>query len=146
MTASDWHELPAGADIAIRGGITYAIIASVSRNYPEADIKAHVPTGIEVTDYDEDPARVGVDPNSSHRLVAVRFTAHQDVGTLPSRSPWPTTIYHLVRAWWSSGSPTSAPVVASSDSVWPRVLAVVAIAGVAYFLGVPWLRSGPRKR
>src|SRR4029077_10587399 len=106
-----------------RAGITYAIIASVSRNYSEADIKSHVPAGVRVLDYDEDPGKVGVDPNSAHRLVAVMFYAERDVGTLPWKSPWPTTIYKLTRAWWGSGSPEAPPTGASSGpSVWPYVL------------------------
>lgn len=45
MNPSEWHELPAGSDISIRSGITYAIIASVSRNYSESEIRRQVPAG-----------------------------------------------------------------------------------------------------
>lgn len=140
-----WTAFPSGQDLAIRAGFTYAVIASVSTSYPKATILAHVPAGVTLLDYAEQGERPGiaVDPNPDHRTVVAMFYATQNAGTLPSKSPWPTTIYQLESAWWSAGqaNPNApAPVApsSSSGSAWPWVLGTALAGGLAFWGWRTW--------
>lgn len=146
--AGGWTELPIGQDIAVRAGVTYAVIASISESYSRADLEKQVPLGVDLVDYNENPAELGPDPADHHRLVALKFFAHRDVGTLPWKSPWPTTIYHLVRAWAATGSanepvPTAGVSSGSPVGWW---LAGAAALGVLSWAGWRLLRARPSRR
>jgi hypothetical protein len=149
QSISGWQSLPAGQDIAIRKGYTYAVVASVSRSYSKATILSHVPAGIELIDYTEQGERsdVPIDPDPDHRTVAAKLFATADAGTLPWKSPWPTTIYSLTQAWWATGpgEPTAPPVGTPNplSGPLPWLVGGVALSGVALLLYL-WARSRRR--
>jgi hypothetical protein len=137
-----WQPLADGRDIAIAPGYAYALIASVSKSYAKADILAKVPAGVLLIDYAEQGERAGLgpDPNTDHRYIAVQFASQSYTGTLPWKSPWPTTIFSLVQAWVAPLSGQNiAPTSSTASSPWPWVVGVLSLAGATF--GAWWWKT-----
>jgi hypothetical protein len=105
-----WVELPKGRDVAMRPDYFYAAIASLDKSYDETKVqKAMRDRGLELLDWGEQDSRpeLGVDPDHSHRFVAVM--AHATRSTTIPWSPGFLWIhpFHVVRAWEAPPAPAN---------------------------------------
>lgn len=107
-SSNPWTELPQGQDVAMRPGYFYAAIASLDKTYDESKVqKAMRDRGLELLDWGEQASRpeLGVDPDHSHRFVAVMAHA-----TRATNIPWAPGFlwvhpFHVVRAWEAPPAP-----------------------------------------
>jgi hypothetical protein len=118
LAAIKWTRLPQGQDVIIKKGFLYAALASVSKSYSSKQIQdAARSKGLVVEEWSEQGVGGSQlhDPNPDHRFIHVIALAANDAGTLPWKSPWPTTIFNLEKAWYSppsgggGGTPSAAP-------------------------------------
>jgi hypothetical protein len=148
LAAIKWTPLPTGQDVVIKKNYHYAALVSVSKGYASKQIQdAAKSKGMIIEEWDEQGVNGSPlqDPNSAHRFIHVIVTATTDAGTLPWKSPWPTTIFNLEKAWYSApgGGGGSAPSVASSTN-WLGVGVVAGALAAAY--GGYWLYKRRRRR
>ena len=104
-----WTRLPHEQEIPLCAGNTYDVLASVSKDFSKADILAKAPACVEVVSFQEQGPGLGPDPNPDHRYVSAKFVVHAEGETLPWKSPFPLTIFHLVSASWTTGAAGSLP-------------------------------------
>lgn len=131
-------ELPQGQDIELLAGFTYSVTASVSKDFSKADILAKAPEGVEVLEFREQGPGLGPDPNPDHRYVFGKFVVHQNAGTLPWKSPWPTTIFSLVKASSMRGSEQISPTTPGGPSRRWIVGGLVGAAALGCFVWFFW--------
>jgi hypothetical protein len=148
LAAIVWTPLPNGQDLLIKKNYHYAALVSVSKSYTSKSIQdAAKSKGFVIEQWDEQgvggsPLK---DPNTAHRYIHVIVTSPIDAGTLPWKSPWPTTIYNIEKAWYSApggGGGGGAPSVAPPTN-WLGV-GIVAGAVAAAYGG--WLLYRKKKR
>jgi hypothetical protein len=137
--------LPVGEDIPLVAGTSYDLLASVSKNFSAAEIHQRVPSGVVVEDFREQGdgkhPPLGPDPNPHHRFVQARIRVDRDAGTLPWKSPWPTTIFTLV----SASSSNTLQSRSKPPNVWPWVgVVTAALAGLAWWQRGRWHGLGDR--
>lgn len=145
----NWSQLPNDQSIILRSGYYYAVLVSVSTSYSDDTIKQQASNrGLQIIDWKEqgDGSFQPVDPNTSHRYVHLIVLATRDAGSIPWSSPWPTTIYNVVKAWYvAPGGSTSAPPTAAPPTNWLG-WAIAAGAAAAAYGGWRFFRRRARVR
>ena len=142
IAALSWTPLPTGNDIVLKQGFRYAALASVSKSYTTAQIQGAARSkGLRIEQWSEQGVGGSTlsDPNTDHRYIHTIVTATKDAGLLPWKSPWPTTIFSLVKAWYSApngalvGPPSAAPA-ANMLAVGLVATGASVVAGAWYYL------------
>lgn len=114
-----WQALPAGNDVVVKEGYYYAALVSVSTSVSDDTIRQEaIKRNLKILDWKEqgDGSFQPVDPNTSHRYVHLIAFATADGGAIPWKSPWPTTLFNVVKGWYvtpagaaNAPAPTQAP-------------------------------------
>lgn len=154
-----WQVLaPSGSDYVFKEGERYAVLASVSLNYPLADIEAKMRSeGFDVTyawEYgtpgrrppvaiDDWLAGLAADPRSNHRWVYGEVNRSGPDTTIGVDPPWPLTIYHLAQVLEAvpappGTAPSDLPTTVSAGSSSRAAPIVVAGVSVAALVGLAW--------
>lgn len=142
LAALVWIALPVDQDIVVKAGYHYAVLASISKSWysdsllqSEADKRGLI---LEQVFKQGDPGVALQDPDTSHIYVHAIATGTKDGATVPHKSPWPTTIAELVKAWYAppKGQETAPPPVTAPPTNWLGW--GIGLAGAGAVGGVGW--------
>jgi len=122
VTTGSWAALPAGADVAIHAGSTYAIVASVSQSTSRSQIDAAIAKyfpGAAMLSYVEQGQAGGPppDPDTGRKMIGAVVSAGTFTGTLS----------------WTKGIFLVAPDIYTLSGAW-----LLEPAGATLPLGQPW--------